>query len=179
MQAHQRITEISGKPGKVWGNMFVPSRGSITAKITGDVLQTTVQSGMEKTNSWVRIQNIDSAEMIEAPEYTLFALGIFLVLLALGWIGSSPLFGLMVLALGIACIVYAFINKRRLLVIYSHRYTVPIFMNKTSASYQQFAEHVMVLARHLNTLPATPQANRSANSKPPTQQATGARPAIQ
>lgn len=177
MQANQRVTEISGRPGKVWGSVFVPSSGSITVKIAGDTLQTTLQSGMAKTSAWVRIQNIDSVEVVESPEYLLLALGIFLVLTGLGAMNRAAFLGLLFLAGGIACIVYAFINKRRLLAIYSLRYTVPVFMTKPSPTYQQFAEHVMAIARHLN---APPQANRQQpTGKPPMPQANGQRTAIQ
>ena len=160
MQANQRVTEISGRPGKVWGNVFVPSSGTVSVRIMGDILQATVKSGVEKTDSWVRIQNVDSAEMVEAPEYILLGLGVFLVLSSLGLLGSAVLLGLMFLAGGIACIVYAFTNKRRLLVIHSLRYTIPVFMTKPPSSYQQFAEHVMAIARHLNAPPSMTQANR-------------------
>jgi len=160
MQANQRVTEISGRPGKVWSNMFVPSSGTVSVRIMGDILQATVKSGVEKTDSWVRIQNVDSAEMVEAPEYILLGLGVFLVLSSLGLLGSAVLLGLMFLAGGIACIVYAFTNKRRLLVIHSLRYTIPVFMTKPPSSYQQFAEHVMAIARHLNAPPSMTQANR-------------------
>ena len=160
MQASQRVTEISGRPGKVWGNVFVPSSGTVSVRIMGDTLHTTLKSGVEKTDSWVRIQNVDSAEIVEAPEYILLGLGVFLVLSSLGLLVSAFIIGLMFLAGGIACIVYAFTNKRRLLVIYSLRYTIPVFMTKPSGSYQQFAEHVMAIARHLNAPPSMPQANR-------------------
>lgn len=180
MQANQRVTEITGRPGKVWGSVFVPSSGSITVKIAGDTLQTTLQSGMEKTSAWVRIQNIDSVEVVESPEYLLLALGIFLVLMGIGALNGSVLLGLMFLAGGVACIAYAFINKRRLLAIYSLRYTVPVFMTKPSPTYQQFAEHVMAIARHLNTPPVAPQANRQQpTGKPSVNQANGQRTAIQ
>ena len=179
IQANQRVTEIAGRPGKVWGNVFVPSSGNITVKIVGDTLQTTLRSGMAKTSAWVRIQNIDSVEVVECPEYLLLSLGIFLVLIGLGTLNNLALLGLMFLAGGIACIVYAFINKRRLLAIYSLRYTVPVFMTKSSPTYQQFAEHVMAIARHLNAPAAVPQGNRlPASNKPPTPQSNGKRTTI-
>lgn len=180
MQAQRRITEITGKPGKVWGSVFIPSSGSITVKIAGDMLQSTLKSGVEKTDSWVRIQNIDTIEVVESPEYLLLALGIFLILFGLPFLGGNAfLLGLIFLAAGIACSVYAFIKKRRLLVIYSLRYIIPIFMTKSPAGYQQFAEQIMVLARHLNAPPAPHQASRPTNGKSPTQQTTGSRTALQ
>ncbi len=186
MQSNQRITEISGRPGKVWGNVFVPSSGTVTVRIIGDTLRATLNSGMEKTDSWVRIQNVDSAEMVEAPEYMLLALGVFLVLLSLGTLASVVMLGLMFLAGGIACIVYAFKNKRRLLVIYSLRYAIPVFMTKPSSSYQQFAEQVMAIARHLNASPAMPQGNRQVtqasrqvNNQPTQSSANGQQTVIQ
>lgn len=171
MQSNQRVMEISGRPGKVWGSMFIPASGNITVKIAGDLVQSTLTSGVEKTESWVRIQNVDSVEMSECPEYVLLSLGIFLVLFALGMIGSSPLFGLLFLVGGIVCIVYAFINKRRLMTIYSLRYTIPVFMTKPPMSYKQFAEHVMAIARHLNAFPTMPQVNRPTNGNHPASQA--------
>ena len=180
MQDNQGVTEITGRPGKVFGNVFVPSSGSITVKIVGDTLQTTLRSGMEQTNSWVRIQNVDSVEIVESPEYLLLALGISLTLAGLGALAGSLLLGLLFLAGGIACIVYAFINKRRLLAIYSLRYTVPVFMTKPSPTYQQFAEHVMAIARHLNTPPSVPQTQRQQpTGKPSVNQANGQRAMVQ
>ena len=160
MQSNQRVTEISGRPGKVWGNVFVPSSGTVSVRIMGDTLHATLKSGVEKTDSWVRIQNVDSAEIVEAPEYLLLVFGVFLVLFSLGLLASVGLLGLMFLVLGIVCIVSAFINKRRLLVIYSLRYTIAVFMTKPPGSYQQFAEHVMAIARHLNAPPSMTQPNR-------------------
>ena len=186
MQSNQRVTEISGRPGKVWGNVFVPSSGTVSVRIMGDTLQSTLKSGVEKTDSWVRIQNIDSAEIVEAPEYILLGLGVFLVLSSLGLLVSAFIIGLMFLAGGIACIVYAFINKRRLLVIYSLRYTIPVFMTKPSGSYQQFAEHVMAIARHLNAPPSMTQpsrqgtqANGQVNRQPAPPSTKGQQTAIQ
>ncbi len=178
-QVNQRATEISGRPGKVWGNVFVPSSGTVSVRIIGDTLQSTLKSGVEKTDSWVRIQNVDSAEIVEAPEYVLLVLGVFLILFSLGTLASAVILGLMFLVGGIACIVYAFTNKRRLLVIYSLRYTIPVFMTKPSSSYQQFAEHVMAIARHLNAPSIMPQANKSANNLSPTNSANRQQTVIQ
>ncbi|MGI0488552.1 hypothetical protein ACN4EK_24340 [Pantanalinema rosaneae CENA516] len=178
MQANPRITEVSGRPVKVWGNVLVPAAGSVTLKILGDTLQSTVKSGMEQTDSWVRIQNVDTVEVAEAPEYLLIVLGIFLLFIGLGLWSQNFFFGFLFFVAGIACIVYAFINKRRLLVIHSLRSTVAVFMTKPSSSYQQFAEHVMAIARHLNAPPTMPPTNRPTNNRPPMPPTSGQRTAI-
>jgi len=180
MQAHQRVTEITGRPGKVFGSMFLPASGSMTVKISGDLLQSTLKSGVEKTDSWVRIQNIDAIEVLESPEYLLFAIGILLIVWGLGWaMGNVILLSLLFVAGGVACSVYAFINKRRLLAIYSLRYTIPVFMTKSPASYYQFSEQVMAIARHLNASSAMTQTNRLGNGKPAMPLGNGSRTAIQ
>lgn len=156
MQLNRRITEVTGKPGKVWGNVFVPAQGVIIVKIVGDVLQASVKSGMEKSDSWIRIQNIDSVEIAETPEYALLVLGIFVALTGLGIAPSSGLLGILILLVGVIVIVYSFINKRRLLSIYSLRQTIPVFITHKPSSYQQFAENVLEIAHQLNTLSQEP-----------------------
>jgi hypothetical protein len=164
MQSNQRVTEVVGKPGKTWGNVIVPASGTISLQITRDLIQATIKNGFEKTTSWTRIQNIDSVEIAESPNYLLFAIGIPVAIMGLGGLANdSAILGLVFLAIGIACIVFAIKEKRRLLVIHSFRYTVPIFMTKPPDVYQQFGQHVMVMARQLNA-PA-PQPNRFAQAK--------------
>ncbi len=171
MPPNQRITEISGKPAKVWGNILTPSTGTISVKIMGDTLHATLISGMEKTESWVRIKNIDTIEVTECPEYLLLALGGFLVIFGLGCFVNSLvtaglfLVSLILLAGGIACIVLYLTYKRRLLVFYTVRYTLPVFMTKAPSTYQQFAEQVIMISRHLNSFPAVSQSNSRATNQ--------------
>lgn len=166
MQANQKVIEIVGTPGKTWGNVIVPASGTVTLQITGDLIQATTQNGFEKTTSWTRIQNIDSIEIAEAPNYLLLLIGIVFALMGLAALVANPVSGLVLFAIGVVCIVYALKAKRRLLVIHSFRYTIPVFMTKPPDLYRQFAANVMTLARQLNTFAPGPQPNRPAQARP-------------
>lgn len=67
MRINHSVTEITGSPARVWGN----------------VLQATHTTTLEKKESWTRIQNIDSIEIMEAPIYPLLEEGGFLCLFGL------------------------------------------------------------------------------------------------
>ena len=173
MQGQQQITEIVGKPGKSFGTVFVPTTGTITVKIAGDVIQATVKSGLEKSESWVRIQNIDSVEVSEAPNYALLIFGSLLGLygfigtLASFANGSPSVLGLFFLLCGGGCVAWALLKKRRLIAIYSHRSAISVFMTKPAESYRQFATNVIAVARQLNNpVPARPVNNQSPNQRP-------------
>ncbi len=169
MQRHQSMTEVTGRVGKVIGNILVPAKGIITVRIVGDTLQISTKSGLEKSESWIRIQNIDSIQITEAPEYTLLGVGIFLALGGLIKLLLDVFLGFMLLAIGGACIAYAFINKRRLLAIYSIRQTIAIFMNHSLDSYQQFAKNLLEATRQFTAPPqsATASTLRTAPARPP------------
>jgi hypothetical protein len=151
MRTNQQATEITGAPAQVWGNVLVPARGTITVKVTGDTLIGTSKTGLEKKETWIRIQNVDSVEILEAPIYALLGFGIFLVFSALGAFSNSTSLGLILLLVAVALIVYALTNKRRYLAIYSYRNAIVVFMNKSPEIYQQFALNVLAFARKLNT----------------------------
>lgn len=144
---------ISGTAARAFGNVFVPTSGTATAQIMGDVLQTTVKSGLEKKELFIRIQNIDSIEITEAPIYALLSLGISIVLASLGAFSSDAFWGFICLAVGLVIVVWAIQKKRRLLIIYSLRSVVPIYMNRPPEEYQQFTTQVMAIARRLNASP--------------------------
>lgn len=150
MRTTQQVMEITGAPAQVWGNVLVPAKGTITVKVTGDTLVGTAKTGLEKKETWIRIQNIDSVEILEAPIYALLSFGVFLIFSALGAFRNSFVLGLILLIAGVALIVYAITNKRRYLAIYSHRNAIVVFMNKSSEVYQQFAMNVLALSRKLN-----------------------------
>ncbi|MBD2525646.1 hypothetical protein [Nostoc sp. FACHB-133] len=151
MRTTQQVTEITGAPAQIWGNVLVPARGTIIVKVTGDTLQGTTKTGLEKRETWIRIQNIDSAETLEAPIYALLGLGGFLAFSALGQlVNQSFVLGLILLLAGAGIILYAINNKRRYLAIYSHRNAIVVFMNKSPELYQQFAMNVLALSRKLN-----------------------------
>ncbi len=135
---------------------LIPLHGTITLKITGDTLKGTLKTGLEKKESWTRIQNIDSIEIIEAPLYALLSIGVtFASVSALISLVSSLNLTIFLLLLGLVLIFFSLINKRRYLVIYSHRYTIPVFMTKHSEAYQQFATNVLAIARNLNSSVST------------------------
>ncbi|OCR02234.1 hypothetical protein BCD67_10815 [Oscillatoriales cyanobacterium USR001] len=153
---NRQHTEIKGSCAQMWGNVLVPTNGTITVKIDGDNLRATTQSGLEKKESWTRIQNIDSIEIHSAPVYLLLVLGVSIGMSGLGNFvatlsnGSSPIFAFFLLLLGIALIVISIIKKQRYVAIYSLRYTIPLFMKGSPETYQQFAIQVIALADKLN-----------------------------
>jgi len=159
--------EITGTAAQAFGNIFIPSSGTITARIMGDILQTTLTSGFERKEVLIRIQNIDSIETTEAPIYAQLSLGVSMTLLGLGVIFANVFLGFLCLVVGIVTVVWAIQKKRRLLVIYSLRSAVPIYMNKPSEEYQQFTRQVMAIARHLNNPPMQqPRQNGQTESRP-------------
>ena len=151
MHINQQVIEITGNPAQVWANMLVPAKGRITVKITGDTLQGTTKTGLEKKESWIRIQNIDSIEILESPNYALIGLGTSLILSSLGVLNQSSILGLILIFGGAAIIVFAIKYKRQYLGIYSHRNGIVVFMNKSPDIYQQFAMNVLAIARKLNS----------------------------
>ncbi|MBD2452396.1 hypothetical protein H6G76_35935 [Nostoc sp. FACHB-152] len=151
IRSNQSLPEITGKPAQVWGNILIPAKGQMTVKVTGDTLQGTVKTYLEKKDTWIRIQNIDSVETQEAPIYALLGLGGSCIFFALGLLAHSFLGGLIIIGLGAALIIYAITNKNRYLAIHSHRNSIVIFMNKSPEVYQQFAMGVLALSRKLNT----------------------------
>ncbi|MEO1792226.1 MAG: hypothetical protein AAFR25_08385, partial [Cyanobacteria bacterium J06629_19] len=155
-------TEVAGKAAKSLGQFYVPSNGSITAKISGDILHTTLTSGMEKKELFMRIQNIDNIEVAESPIYALMGLGISIVLSGLGALAKNTTMGLFLLTLGIGLIVWSIVKKRRLMVVHSLRGVVPMYMNTSPEAYQQFAKKLMGMARQLNA-PAQPQMQQRQN----------------
>ncbi|MHC5825386.1 MAG: hypothetical protein ACYT04_58445, partial [Nostoc sp.] len=107
MRTNQQVVEITGLPAQVWGNVLIPGRGLMTVKITGDTLQGIVKTGLEKRETWIRIQNIDSVETLEAPIYALLGFGGFLAFSSLGAFRNSFGLGLILLVAAVALIVYA------------------------------------------------------------------------
>ena len=165
MRINQNIVEITGSPAKVWGNVLIPARGTISLKISGDILQGTVRTGLEKKDSWTRIQRIDSVEISEAPIYPLLALGGSISFIFLRALFDASAFGLLMLLIGIGLIVFALMNKRRCLVIMSDRNTVAIFMNKPPETYQQFAINLLLIARQLNIFTHSQNKDRQADTQ--------------
>lgn len=113
MRANNNVTEITGSPAQVWGNVLIPANGKMNLKISGDVLQATHTTTLEKKESWTRIQNIDSIEIMEAPIYPLLAFGGFLCLMGLRGLFASDGFLLFILLIGIALVLIAILKKRR------------------------------------------------------------------
>ncbi len=151
---HSQLAQgISGKAAHTFGNVFVPSNETVTAQISGDILQATVTSGWERKDLFIRIQNIDSIEISEAPIYALLSLGGSIILSGLGAFSSDAFLGLLLLSVGLTIAIWAIKKKRRLLVIHSLRSVMPIYMDKAPEEYQLFAKQLMTLARRLNTPP--------------------------
>ncbi len=156
MTSRLKSAEITGSCAQIWNGVIIPTNGTISVKIDGNNLNSTVKSGLEKKDSRTRIQNIDSVEIHTAPIYLLLAIGIGLALIGLiGWIstlsnGSSPMFAFFLLLVGIAAIVLSILNKQRYMAIYSLRYTIVLFMKGSPELYQQFALRVMAAADSLN-----------------------------
>jgi len=155
MHINQPVTEITGTAAQFWGNALIPSQGTINIKITGDALVGTLKTGLESKQSWTRIQNIDSIEILEAPFYALLFIGSFLALFGFSLLSSGSTFSVLAFLIGCALVIFAIKKKRRYLVIYSHRYTIPLFMNKHSDAYQEFTMNVLMIARKLNAPAST------------------------
>ncbi len=154
-------TEISGKPAQVWGNFYLPASGKIAVKIAGDSLQATISGGLETREAHIRIANLDSYEIVESPLYSLLSIGVFFVLLGLASLTSNFIFAVILLGLGGAGVVFAFILRNKLLVFYSLRYTLPLYMQKSmnrgaDSTYRQFASQVLAVARQQQPQPSRP-----------------------
>lgn len=168
---YPQIQEITGRPAKLvnngFGSFVFPASGVVTLKISGDLLLATSKGLFDKRESWTRLQNIDSVELVESPLWEVLMLGVPLLLLALSMIATGGLnsLGLFLLIMGIACIVLFLQYRRRYLGIYSHRNMIPVFLTKPPEMYQQFAVNVMAIARHLNTPPRPSQPNPTANGR--------------
>ncbi len=143
MGINQELLEITGSPAQVWGNILVPAKGTINVEINNLILHAKANSGLEKKDSWIPIQSIDSVEIVEAPIYWLLSFGVLLILL--GLTNLTSIFGLILIGLGIGVIVFILKKKRRCLVIYSSCHTTAVFMNKPKEIYQQFAMNVLDL----------------------------------
>ena len=172
----QSAQGISGKAARTFGNVFVPSNGTVTAQISGDILQATVTSGWEKKDLFMRIQNIDCVETSEAPIYALLSLGVSILFASLGAFSSDEFLGGLLLVVGIVIVVWAIRKKRRLLVIHGAQSVMPMYMDKSPEEYQRFAKQVLALARRLNA-PASsgqrPAQQQTQNNGQRRQQAAG------
>lgn len=89
------------------------ANGIRNLKISGDVLQATHTNTLEKKESWTRIQNIDSIEIIEAPIYPLLEEGRFLCFIGLRGLFGEGGFLLFILLVKIALVLIAILKKRR------------------------------------------------------------------
>lgn len=155
MRSHQlnstrTITEISGTPGQVWGNVAIPASGKTTMKIVGDVLQSNTTSAyqLEKKVIYTRIQNIDSVELVEGRMWWLLTLGIFTF----------------VYIIGIAFIVAFFVYKRNWIVVHTNCSNLILFYKKTENA-QEFCKNVLAISQQLNA-PMQPQQNMGNGSQP-------------
>ena len=158
--------EIQGTAAQTWGGVFVPVSGSkVIVKVKGDILESQVNLKASKQTIWTRISTVNSIEITHSPSYALIGLGVFLVLTGLSSIaGDVASLGLAFLVLGIVLTVYAWLNKRRLMVIYAMNSTVPIFMNKPTEDYEKFGLGVLAMARQLN--------NQATGSRPSSRPST-------
>lgn len=138
----QTISEISGTPGQVWGNIVIPASGKTTIRVVGDVLQTITTSAyqLEKKFIYTRIQNIDSIELVEGRMWWLLFVGIITLFTYL---------------IGILFIIAFFAFKRNWIVIHSNCANLILFYNKTENA-QDFCKNVLAISRQLNT-PMLPQ----------------------
>lgn len=165
MQANSRTPEIQGVAAQTWGTMYVPVRnGTTTIQVKGDLLESRTKLSTGTQTIWTRIQTVNSVEIIQSPAYALIGLGLFILLWGLGLFAVEVALGLIVSAVGIAIMVYAWLNKRRLLVIYASSSTLPIFMNQPTDTYEKFGLGVLGLSRQLNS--SQPNSARPATRRP-------------
>lgn len=144
-------SEISGKPGQVWGSVVIPAGGKTVMRINGDLLQTSTRMnyGLENKDVMTRIQNIDSVEVTEGCIWWLLAIGI--PALAFYFIGIIP-------------IVLFFVIKQKWLVVYTGSANLILF-HKNTQQAREFRDKLMLLARQLNS--KTPAGGSSQKSMPP------------
>ncbi len=151
MQTNTRIQDVQGTAAQTWGNVFVPvSGGTVTLTVKGDLLEARIKLRMGTQTIWTRIQTVSSIEINHSPALALIVLGILIILTGLGMMASSVSLGLIILAVGIAITVYAWVNKRRLMVIYASNSVIPVFMTKPTETYEKFGMGILAMARHLN-----------------------------
>lgn len=150
LNSSRTITEISGTPGQVWGNVAIPASGKTTMKIVGDVLQSNTTSAyqLEKKLIHTRIQNIDSVELVEGRMWWLLGIGIITL----------------IYLIGIAFIVAFFMYKRSWIVVHTNCSSLILFYKKTENA-QEFCKHLLAISRELNT-PTLPQVNMGNGSQP-------------
>lgn len=148
------VTEITGRPGQVWGNVVIPAGGKSSLRIVGDTLygKTAVNFGLETKEIYTRIQKIDSVEVVEGRMWWLLGLG----LLTLIWL------------IGIVFIVLFFIVEQNWIVVHSGSATLILFHKNTDKA-KQFTQNLLAVARQLNT-PTMPRTNGSVNQRQPQNQ---------
>jgi len=158
MQSTQQTQEIQGIAAQAWGGVFVPTNvGKITVVIKGDVLESRMKVGMSTQTIWTRIQTVNSVEIEHSPSWALIGFGFFMILTGLGSLFGSATVGIALLVVGLAITIYAWLKKRRLLVIYATSSKIPVFMNKPTEIYEKFALQVLAMSRQLNRLPQPSQ----------------------
>ena len=158
MQSTQQTQEIQGIAAQAFGSVFVPaSGGKTTVFIKGDVLESRMKVGMSTQTIWTRIQTVNSVEIEHSPSWPLIGFGVFMILTGLGSLFGSATVGIALLVVGLAITIYAWLNKRRLLVIYATSSKIPVFMNKPTEIYEKFALQVLAMSRQLNRLPQPSQ----------------------
>lgn len=148
------VTEISGRPGQLWGNVVIPAGGKASLRIVGDTLhgKTAVNFGLETKEIYTRIQNIDSVEVVEGRIWWLLILGLVTVF----WL------------IGIVFLVLFFVVKQNWIVVHSGSATLILFQKNTDQA-KQFSQNLLTVARQLNT-PTMPRTNGSANQRQPQNQ---------
>ncbi len=126
-----QVAQISGIAGKIIGTIPVQTRGSITIKIVGNMLQVQKETfyGLETEETIIPIEEVKAIETGEGCTWWLFYLGSVPLIL-----GSVPLIlggfsGYFLI--GIIFIVLAFVVKQRRIIIYTSKIDLILFYKKT------------------------------------------------
>jgi hypothetical protein len=146
--SEQNVTEITGRPGQVWGTVVIPTGGKTTMRIVGDTLQTTtkVNFGLEKKEVFTRIQKIDSVEIVEGRIWWLLVLGLATVMGVIGFV----------------FIVLFFAIKQNWIVVRSSTSSLILFHSDNSR-VKQFCSNLLTISRQLN---AHSISNNSTSKRP-------------
>ncbi len=165
------IQEITGKPASLLKNglshVILPGSGIATLKISGDLLHAVIENRLQKQEAWIRIQQIDSIEIVQSPIWEFLVIGGGALVIGIPLILRGAVLGFGLGAVGAIAIAFFILFKHRYLCIHSQRTSLPIGLTKPPQIYQQFAMTVMGLARQLNTVRVVNSASESTTGRAP------------
>lgn len=155
--------ELKGKPGQNWlGPVVVPARGSMVLKINSTILEAKKISsfGLEQAEAFIRIQQIDTIEMVEGRLWWLLSLAFFFA----GAYFNGGAFGMICALIAVGIVVAFFVVKQKWMVIRTGSTNVILFY-KNSGLAKEFSSNLLAIACKLNTQPAPTQSRDRQRSR--------------